>query len=111
MLFVMMLLAGILTSFPAFSAIEAKSKAHAPILSELFAGRKEKEIPFYKSKKSTFPSGYTSLERLNEQLLTTELTDTFYLAKDQSKISPTLVPHITAFHLSRVWIEKYSIWI
>lgn len=97
-----------LTSFSAFSAVNPAQPLPAPVLSELFAGRKNKEIPFFKSKMSVFPSGYTSYERLNEQLTTTETTDAFYLAKDEKKISPTLVPNITAFHLSRVWIEKYT---
>lgn len=108
MLFVMALLGTILTSFPAFSAVDAAPTKQAPILSELFAGRKVKEIPFYKSKMSIFPSGYASFDRLNEQMVSSETTDAFYLAKDDKKISPTLVPNITAFHLSRVWIEKYT---
>ena len=108
MLFVMALLGTILTSFPAFSAVDTAPVKQAPILSELFAGRKVKEIPFYKSKMSIFPSGFASFDRLNEQMVSSETTDAFYLSKDDKKISPTLVPNITAFHLSRVWVEKYT---
>lgn len=108
MLFVMALLSAILTSFPAFSAVNTALQPQAPVLSELFASRKTKEIPFFKSKMSIFPSGYASFERLNEQLVSSETNDAFYLSKNDKKISPSLVPNITAFHLSRVWIEKYT---
>lgn len=99
MLFVMAFVGAILTSFSAFSAAESLPSTQAPVLSELFAGRKTKEVPFFKSKMSVFPSGHTSLDRLSEQLVTSESHDAFYLAKDDKKISPTLVPHITACHL------------
>lgn len=108
MLFVMAFSAAILTSFSAFAAVDSLSNNQAPVLSELFAGRKTKEVPFFKSKMSVFPSGHASLERLNEQMVSSESHDAFYLAKDEKKISPTLVPNITAYHLSRVWIEKYT---
>lgn len=108
MLFVIVSLSVILTSFSANSAANVVASKQAPILSELFAGRKTKEIPFFKSKMSIFPSGHTSLDKLNQQLISAETSEAFYLAKDEKKISPTLVPNITAFHLSRVWIEKYS---
>lgn len=108
MLFVIALVGAILTSFSANSAVNPISSKQAPILSEHFAGRKLKEVPFFKSKMSLFPSGHASIEKLNERQISAEISDTFYLAKDEKKISPTLIPHITAFHLSRVWIEKYS---
>lgn len=108
MLFVMGFLAIILTSFSANSAINAVTTKQAPILSELFAGRKTKDIPFFKSKMSIFPSGHSSQDKLSGQLISAETSEAFYLNRDEKKISPTLVPHITAFHLSRVWIEKYS---
>ncbi|AZZ36956.1 hypothetical protein CIK05_09175 [Bdellovibrio sp. qaytius] len=97
-----------MTSFSANSAVNATGPKQAPILSEQFAGRKVKEIPFFKSKQSIFPSGHASFDKLNEQLISSETSEAFYLAKDEKKISPTLIPHITAFHLSRVWIEKYT---
>ena len=108
MLFVMGLLGVFLTSFSANSAVSVGTIKQAPILSELFAGRKTKEIPFYKSKMSIFPSGHASSDKLSHQVVSSESSDAFYLAKDEKKISPSLVPNITAFHLSRVWIEKYS---
>ena len=108
MLFVMAFAAAILTSFSAFAAVDSVSNTQAPVLSELFAGRKTKEVPFFKSKMSVFPSGHTSMDRLSEQMVSSETHDAFYLAKDEKKISPTLVPSITAYHLSRVWIEKYT---
>lgn len=108
MLFVMLAFGVILTSFSANSAVNAVATKQAPILSELFAGRKTKEIPFFKSKMSIFPSGHSSQDKLNEKLISAETSEAFYLNRDEKKISPTLVPHITAFHLSRVWIEKYS---
>lgn len=101
-------LATFLTSFSAFSVVNTTTMKQTPILSELFAGRQAKEIAFFKSKMSVFPSGHASFERLNEQMVSSETTDVFYLAKDEKKISPSLVPNITAFHLSRVWIEKYT---
>lgn len=102
------LLTAFLATFPAFSAVNMAHPPQAPVLSELFAGRKAKEIPFYKSKMSVFASGYSSFDKLNEQLVSSESTDAFYLEKDQKKISPSLIPNITAYHLSRVWIEKYT---
>ncbi|MES2801293.1 MAG: hypothetical protein V4654_02275 [Bdellovibrionota bacterium] len=104
----MALITAFLTSFSANASVNPVTSKQAPILSELFAGRKAQEIPFFKSKQSIFPSGHTSVDKLSEQLISSETSEAFYLAKDQKKISPTLVPNITAFHLSRVWIEKYS---
>lgn len=98
----------ILTSFSAFADVSPKPATQAPILSEVFASRKAKEIPFYKSKASIFPSGYTTFERLNEQLVSAEASDVYYLFRDGKKISPAAVSHLTVFHLSRVWIEKYT---
>lgn len=112
MLFVIGLLSGFLIILPAFSAVNPTplkpNSMAAPILSELFRGRKSKEIPFFKSKMSVFPSGYASFDKLNKQVESSESTDAFYLEKEAKKISPSLVPSITAFHLSRVWIEKYT---
>lgn len=104
MLFVIL----ILTSFSAFSAVRPDPKTQAPILSEFFAGRKEKEVPYFKSKMSVFASGHASLELLNSQLVSAETDEAYYLAKDDKKISPSLIPFITAYHLSRVWVEKYT---
>lgn len=108
MLFVMGLLGVFLTSFSANSAVSVGTSKQTPILSELFAGRKTKEIPFFKSKMSIFPSGHASADKLSKLVVSSESSETFYLAKDNKKISPKLVPYITAFHLSRVWIEKYT---
>ena len=108
MLFVIAALAALITIQPAYSAVNVAPSKTAPALSELFAGQKNKEIPFFKSKMSIFPSGHSSLDKLNVQVISSETSEAFYLAKDEKKISPTLVPNITAFHLSRVWVEKYT---
>lgn len=101
-----------LTSFSAFSAISGHTTPVLPPtvikMNEQFAGKQQKEIPFFKSKRSIFPSGYAAINKLNEKILVSEASEAFYLERDKKKISPTLVPHITAFHLSRIWIEKYT---
>lgn len=89
-------------------AIPVNSPYKMPVLSEQFAHKKSSQIPFFKDKSSPFPSGYASLERLSSNLIQSELGETFFLEKDYKKISPALVPYVTAFHLSRVWIEKYT---
>lgn len=59
-----------------------------------------KQIPYYKSPSSQFPSGSTSFERLNEsRLIATPIEQTYYLYKQQ-KISKNLLQPTLALDLS-----------
>lgn len=91
-----------------YAAISPRSYWNTSGLSETFSSQKEQDIAFYKSKTSPFPSGHTTLERLKEKILLADFSDEYQLTQNQNHYSPQDLKYTTAFHLSRVWVEKYT---
>lgn len=104
MLFVILML----SSFSAFSAVPVQYGWSPPAFSELFQSQITDQVPFFKSKNSQFASGYASYEKLLETATLHENGESFYLAKDHKKLSLRFLPTVTAFDLSKTWIEKYT---
>lgn len=77
-------------------------------VSEAFHSQKEQDIAFFKTKDSQFPSGYATLERLKEKVFKTDDGEEYTLQLGQNYFSAKDLKFVTAFHLSQVWIEKYS---
>ena len=104
MLFVILML----SSFSAFSAVPVQYGWSPPAFSELFQSQNTDQVPFFKSKNSHFASGYASYDKLLESATLRENGESFYLAKDHKKLALRFLPTITAFDLSKTWIEKYT---
>ena len=102
MLFVILML----SSFSAFSAVPVQYGWSPPAFSEIFQSQNTDQVPFFKSKNSHFASGYASYDKLLESATLRENGESFYLAKDHKKLALHFLPTVTAFDLSKTWIEK-----
>ena len=97
-----------LSNFSAFSAVPVQYGWSPPAFSELFQSQNTDQVPFFKSKNSAFASGYASYDKLLETATLRENGESFYLAKDHKKLALRFLPTVTAFDLSKTWIEKYT---
>ena len=97
-----------LSSFSAFSAVPVQYGWSPPAFSEIFQSQNTDQVPFFKSKNSHFASGYASYDKLLESATLRENGESFYLAKDHKKLALHFLPTVTAFDLSKTWIEKYT---
>lgn len=92
---------------PSFSL---KITPTSPSSKESFAALSQKEIPFFKDKNSPFPSGYATLETLQQKQVAHELGESYHATQKglDKSIPLSQLPLISAFHVSRTWITKYT---
>ena len=87
--------------------------AQAAIVPDYYVKQPD-QVPFFKSAKSLFPSGFTTLEKLRKHLLKSEsATDNYYrwnkIYFSQDELRPAFATHLSKYVIDNYSNERYKV--